>query len=113
MKLVEAIVQPHRLTAILTALDRVDVERLTILDGFCYRDQPVAEFLMAPHHAQILRNVLLEIVVNDDFVERTITAIQDAARSGPHGRDGDGKVLVLPVLETIRIDGHERGPGAV
>jgi len=55
----------------------------------------------------------LEIVVNDDFLDRTIEAISTAARTGPGGEIGDGKILVVPVDEVVRISETTRGPGAV
>ena len=61
----------------------------------------------------LLRKVVLEIVVNDDFLDRTIEAIVHAARTGPDGSIGDGKIVVLPADEAIQIDDGHRGPGAV
>jgi nitrogen regulatory protein P-II 1 len=113
MKLVEAIVQPYRLTAVLTALERVSVERLTVLDGFSYRDADADPTAIVPSDVHVLRNVIIQVVVNDDFLERTVAAIEESARSGPTGRDGDGKILVVPVHETIQLGGADRGPGAV
>ncbi|HEY6564662.1 MAG TPA: P-II family nitrogen regulator [Pirellulaceae bacterium] len=115
MKFVEAVIQPHHLTAVLAALERVNVERLTVLDGHSHR-QPERhrdEHFGGWPGASMLRQVILEIVVNDDFLERTLEAIRNAARSGPLGREGDGKIFVLPVAETVQIGGTDRGPGAV
>ena len=52
------------------------------------------------------------IVVNDDFLERTIDTITDVARTGPEGTIGDGKIFVLPADESISLAGV-RGPEAV
>jgi nitrogen regulatory protein P-II 1 len=62
---------------------------------------------------KLLRKVVLEIVVNDDFVDRTIHAIEQVARTGPDGNIGDGKIFELPVLQTIRIGDTVEGPEAV
>ena len=61
----------------------------------------------------LLRKVALEIVVNDDFLDRTIETIESVARTGHEGTIGDGKIFVLPALEAIQIDNASRGPGAV
>jgi nitrogen regulatory protein P-II 2 len=51
--------------------------------------------------------------VNDDFVEPTVNAIMAAARTGPEGRIGDGKIFILPLEDCIRIRTGERGPEAI
>lgn len=65
------------------------------------------------YQSHLLRKVQLEIVVNDDFLQRTLDAISDIARSGPEGNIGDGKIFVLPVEETMQISGSAKGPEAV
>ena len=65
------------------------------------------------YQINLLRKVELEIVCNDDFVERTIEAIMSVARTGPEGEIGDGKIFVMPIVETIRISETVRGPEAV
>ncbi|MFH1923295.1 MAG: P-II family nitrogen regulator, partial [Planctomycetota bacterium] len=54
-----------------------------------------------------------EIVVNDDFLERTVETIANAARTGREGSIGDGKIFVLPAEEAIQISDASQGPGAV
>ena len=61
----------------------------------------------------LLRKIALEIVVNDDFLERTLETIMAVARTGPEGNIGDGKIFVLPAIDAIQIDNRARGPGAV
>jgi nitrogen regulatory protein PII len=57
--------------------------------------------------------VALEILVNDDFLERTLEAIVNVARTGPTGSIGDGKIFVLPAEEVIRVSDGIRGKEAV
>jgi nitrogen regulatory protein P-II 1 len=52
----------------------------------------------------------LSIAVNDDYVEKTIDAIIEGARTGDIG---DGKIFILPMEECIRIRTGERGPEAI
>lgn len=58
----------------------------------------------------LLKKVRLEIAVNEDFVRPTIEAIIKGARSG---NIGDGKILVLDLLECIRIRTGEKGGEAI
>lgn len=115
MKFIQAVIQPHHLTAVLAALERVAVERLTVLDAHTSLPPDVIPGHTAArqHAPQVFRRIVVEIVVNDDFLERTVEALAESARTGPGGRDGDGKIFVLPVDEAIQIGGFDRGPGAV
>jgi nitrogen regulatory protein P-II 2 len=61
----------------------------------------------------MLRKVQLQIAVNEDFVEPTVNAIVGAARTGPEGRIGDGKIFILPLEDVLRIRTGERGPEAI
>jgi nitrogen regulatory protein P-II 1 len=58
----------------------------------------------------LLKKVRLEIAVNDDFVERTIEAIVQGAKTGEMG---DGKIFVLDLPQCIRIRTLERGSKAI
>nr|MCS5629561.1 P-II family nitrogen regulator [Pirellulaceae bacterium] len=60
-----------------------------------------------------IRKVQLQIAVNDEFVEATITAVLQGGRTGESGEIGDGKVFVLPMEDCIRIRTGERGPEAI
>ena len=55
----------------------------------------------------------MEIVVNDDFLDRTIDTISSVARTGQEGNIGDGKIFILPCEETFALGGNYRGPEAV
>lgn len=115
MKLVVAIIQPTKLKLVQEALAKVGVERMTVCDAQGYGRQrgQTAIYRGIEYETNLLRKVALEIVVNDDFLERTVNTIEAVARTGPEGNIGDGKVFVLPVLETYRIGGLVRGPEAV
>ncbi len=115
MKLIIAIIQPARLEAVKQALTAVEVFRLTVLDcqGFgrqkghvgVYRGQDVA--------VNLLRKVQLQIAVNDDFVEPTVKAILEGAKTGEKGQIGDGKIFILPMDDCVRIRTGERGNDAI
>ncbi|MDA1052733.1 MAG: P-II family nitrogen regulator [Planctomycetota bacterium] len=115
MKLVIAIIQPLKLRPLQEALARVGVERMTVCDsqGFGRQRGQTAMYRGSEYKTNLLRKVTLEIVVNDDFLDRTIETIEAVARTGPEGNIGDGKVFVLPVDQVYRISNRTTGPEAV
>jgi nitrogen regulatory protein PII len=115
VKLVIAIIQPTKLSAVHEALEKIEVTRLTICDaqGFGRQRGRTEMFRGHEYSTALLRKVALEIVVNDDFLDRTIETIINTARTGPEGTIGDGKIFVLPADQAIQINDGARGPGAV
>ena len=110
-----AVIQPTKLRALKQALTKIGVPRITICDSQEFAKhigrEPVYREL--EYRTDILRKITLEIIVNDDYLERTIETIEKVARTGAHGTDGDGKIFVLPVAEAIQFSPEARGPGAV
>lgn len=113
MKLVIAIIQPDRLSAVHQSLIDAEIFRISVSrvtghgqqdDRDLYRGQEVAP--------DLIPKVRLEIAVNDDFVEPTIKAVVAGARK-ESGEIGDGKIFVLPMEDCIRIRTGERGPEAI
>jgi nitrogen regulatory protein P-II 1 len=115
MKLVLAIIQPTKLQPVREALAKIEVERMTICDaqGFGRQRGQTEMYRGIEYKTRLLRKVVLEIVVNDDFLERTIDTIMHVAITGPEGNIGDGKIFVLPVDEAIQISDGYSGKGAV
>jgi len=114
MKLVVAVIQPTKLNAVRESLEKVEVQRMTVCDSQGFARQPGrTEIFRGRESSGLVRKIVLEIVVNDDFLERTVEAIADVARSGPEGTIGEGSIFILPAEEAIRIDDASRGPGAV
>ncbi len=115
MKLVIAVIQPTKLKAVQEGLAKVEVERMTVCDaqGFGRQRGRTEVYRGVEYTTNLLRKVALEIVVNDDFLERTLEAIESVARTGPEGNIGDGKIFILPVEQTYQIGGESRGPEAV
>ena len=115
MKLILAIIQPHKLEAVKEALNKVEVFRLTIVDvqGFGRQKGHTEVYRGHELNVNLLRKVQLQIAVNEDFVEPTVNAIMEAGRTGPEGRIGDGKIFILPLEDCLRIRTGERGPEAI
>ena len=115
MRLVLAIIRPTKLSAVREALSKVGVKRMTVSDaqGFGRQRGQSAMYRGNEYKTNLLRKSVLEIVVNEDFLERTIDTIIGIARSGPVGDIGDGKVFVLPLVEAISLSDGSHGPSAV
>jgi nitrogen regulatory protein P-II 2 len=115
VKLVIAIIQPTKLSAVREALEKIEVMRMTVCDAQGFGRQRERSEVFRGHQfaTTLLRKIALEIVVNDDFLDRTVETIINAARTGPEGTIGDGKVFVLPAEQAMQIDDATRGPGAV
>lgn len=115
MKLIVAIIQPTKLNTVREALDKVGVTRMTVCDAQGYARQLGRTEMYRGHEykTHLLRKIALEIVVNDDFLDRTVEILSNVARTGNEGTIGDGKIFVLPVEQAIQISEPVRGPGAV
>jgi nitrogen regulatory protein P-II 2 len=114
MKLILAIIRPDKLEAVKTALNDVEVVRLTVLDcqGFGRQKGQTELYRGHEYKVNLLRKVQLQIAVNEDFVEPTINAILKGGRTG-NGQIGDGKIFVLPLEDCVRIRTGERGSEAI
>jgi nitrogen regulatory protein P-II 2 len=115
VKLVIAVIQPTKLDAVREALEKIEVTRLTICDaqGFGRQLGRTELYRGNEYRSTLLRKIALEIVVNDDFLQRTIDTIVQVARTGPEGTIGDGKIFVVPSEAAVQISTGARGPGAV
>lgn len=112
MKLIVAIIQPHKLEDVLEELDKVEVYLKTVSNVLgCGRQKGHTEVYRGRKETgNLLKKVRLEIAVNEKFVEPTINAITKAAKSGDIG---DGKIFVLDLTECVRIRTEERGSTAI
>jgi nitrogen regulatory protein P-II 2 len=115
VKLVIAVIQPTKLSAVREALEKIEVTRMTITDAQGFGRQRGRTEMYRGHEytTKLLRKSVLEIIVNDDFLARTVNTIINVARTGPEGNIGDGKIFVVPADQAIQINDGARGPGAV
>ena len=115
MRMVIAIIQPIKLSAVREALNNVGVTRMTVCDAHGYaRQRGQTELYRGNEYkTNLLRKIALEIVVNEDFLDRTVEVLNAIARTGPEGNIGDGKIFVLPADQAIDISSTARGPEAV
>ena len=115
MKLIIAIIQPNRLEAVKTALAEVEVFRFTVMDvqGFGRQRGHAEVYRGHEFTVSLVRKVQLMIAVNEVFLQPTIDAIIKGGRTGESGEIGDGKIMVLPLEDCIRIRTGERGGEAI
>ena len=102
MKLIVAIIRPDKLSEVLEQLYRVEVRGLTVARvlGHGGETEQVETYRGTTVKMGLQEKVRLEIGVSDSFVDLTVQAILDTARTG---EVGDGKVFVLPVEAVHRI----------
>lgn len=115
MRMIVAIFQPTKLSAVRDALSDAGVKHMTVGDAMGYGRQHgrLPTFRGNEYKVDLLRKICLEIVVNEDVVDPAIEAIQRAALTGANGQIGDGKIFVLPVAQAIDIGGSAEGPSAL
>jgi len=115
MKLIVALIPPTKLHAVREALEKIEVMRMTICDGQGFGPPPDRAGTHPPRadDGTLFREIALEIVVNDDFLDRTVKTLLEVARTGYEGAPADGRILILPAEEAIQVDDAARGPGAV
>jgi len=112
MKLIIAIIQPHKLEEVKEALYSAQVNLITVNEVLGHgRQKGVTEvYRGAKETGNLLRKVRIEIAVNDNYVEPTIKAIIKGAKNG---MVGDGKIFVVPLERCIRIRTGEEGALAI
>ncbi len=112
MKYIIAIVQPDRLDEVLDKLDEAEVHLCTVTPVMGRGRQKGVSEVYRSHKegGRLLRKAKIEIAVNDEFVEKVISAVSGGAQTG---KIGDGKLFVLDLGEVVRIRTGERGPVAI
>ena len=112
MKKIEAIIKPFKLDEVKEALQEVGLLGITVTEakGFGRQKGHTELYRGAEYVVDFLPKVKIEIVIGDEFVDRAVEAIQNAARTG---RIGDGKIFISNIEQAIRIRTGESGPDAL
>ena len=112
MKLVTAIVKPHRIEEVKEALRDLGVNGLTTTDveGFGRQRGHTEVYRGAEYQVDFVPKVKVEVLVADDDVQGVVDAVLNAARTG---KIGDGKLWVTEAEQVVRIRTGEMGPDAV
>ena len=112
MKLITAIVKPHKLDDVKAALKGTGVTGMTVTEvqGFGRQSGHTEVYRGAEYTIDFVPKVRVEILVDDGDVDRVVQKLLETARTG---KIGDGKVWVVPVENIWRIRTGETGPDAL
>jgi nitrogen regulatory protein PII len=112
VKLVIGIVRPEKANEVLEALYRADVRGVSMsrVQGHGGELERVETYRGTTVQMGLAEKVRFEIAVSDDFVDPTVQALCEGARTG---QVGDGKIFVLPLEQAVRIRTGDTDTGAV
>ena len=112
MKLVVAIIKPHRLDEVKEALRSIGINGLTTTDvqGFGRQRGHTEVYRGAEYQVDFVPKVKIEVLAHDDQVQQIVDTVLKTARTG---KIGDGKIFVMPAEDVYRIRTGERGPDAI
>ena len=112
MKLIIAIIQPHKLEDVLQELDKEQIHLRTVSNVLgCGRQKGITQVYRGRKETgNLLKKVRLEIAVNDDYLKPAVSAIMRGAKTE---KIGDGKIFVMELSDCIRIRTGERGTEAI
>lgn len=112
MKLVTAVIKPHKWDEVREALEAFGVTGMTVseVSGYGRQKGHTEVYRGAEYDVALVPKVRLEIVIDDVDVDDIVTLVAKAAQTG---RIGDGKVWVTPVETVVRVRTGERGEAAL
>ncbi|XVX19203.1 P-II family nitrogen regulator [Actinomycetota bacterium] len=112
MKLITAIIKPHQLESVKTALETFGLAGMTVSEASGYgRQKGHSEvYRGAEYTVDFVPKLRVEVLVDDEDVRSAVDVIVKSAQTG---RIGDGKVWVVPVEDVVRVRTGERGSTAL
>ena len=112
MKLIIVYIQPHKLEDVKKVLYENEVYKMSVTNALGCGQQAGYEesYRGIKFEVNLLKKVRLEIAVSEEFVQKTVDAIIEGARTG---KIGDGKIFVLDLNECIQIRTGVRGKKAI
>ncbi len=112
MKKIEAIIRPAKVGDVCDALNKLGHPgiMLTEIEGHGKQKGIEQEFRGKTYKTELLSKAKIEVVVNDQDLDKTIKVIREAAFTG---KVGDGKIFVYSIDNVIRIRTDEKGEVAV
>ncbi|WP_435299798.1 P-II family nitrogen regulator [Timonella sp. A28] len=112
MKLVTAIIQPHRLESVKTSLETAGIRGMTVSEASGYGRQKghTEVYRGAEYTIDLVPKIRIEILVDDPDAEVVTALIIKAAATG---KIGDGKVWTVPIDDVARVRTGEHGPAAL
>ena len=112
MKLVTAVIKPHKWEEVRAALEAFGVTGMTVseVSGYGRQKGHTEVYRGAEYDIALVPKIRLEIVVNDDDAATVVEAISSSAQTG---RIGDGKVWVTPVDSVLRVRTGDKDDAAI
>ena len=112
MKIVTAVIKPHKWEDVRVALEAFGVTGMTVseVSGYGRQKGHTEVYRGAEYSVDFVPKVRVEVVADDTLADKVVDAIVESARTG---KIGDGKVWVTPVDSVIRVRTGERGSDAV
>ncbi|ANX03015.1 P-II family nitrogen regulator [Immundisolibacter cernigliae] len=112
MKLITAVIKPHKLDDVRDALGDLGITGMTVTEvrGFGRQKGHTEIYRGAEYVVDFIAKMRVEVAVRDEDAERVVEAIADAANSG---KIGDGKIFVSPLEQVVRIRTGETGSDAL
>ena len=112
MKMVMAVIKPHKLDQVREALTGLGVEGMTATEvkGYGRQKGHTEIYRGAEYTVNFLPKVRSDGVVADSLIDQTVEAVQEAAKTG---KIGDGKIFVTEVESVVRIRTGETGEDAL
>ena len=112
MKLVTAVIKPHKWEDVREALETFGVTGMTVseVSGYGRQKGHTEVYRGAEYSVDFVPKVRVEVLVDDSAVDKVVDVIVQAARTG---KIGDGKVWVSPVEAVVRVRTGERGADAL
>ena len=111
MKLVTAVVKPHKWEDVRVALEAVGVKGMTVSEASGYGRQKghTEVYRGAEYTVDLVPKVRIEVLVADEDATTIVDVVVKAAHTG---RIGDGKVWTVPVEDVARVRTGEHGESA-
>ncbi|MBT4962982.1 MAG: P-II family nitrogen regulator [Francisellaceae bacterium] len=112
MKLVKAIIKPFKLDDLRDELQNLGISGMTVMEvkGFGQQDGKAELYHGSDFMVDFMPKLMIEIMVNDDALDSITSTILRVCNTG---KIGDGKIMVLPIDDIIRIRTGESGKDAV
>ena len=112
MKLINAVVKPHKWEDVRSALEAAGVSGMTVseVSGYGRQKGHTEVYRGAEYDIAMVPKIRIEILTEDDDVDQIVQAITEAAHTG---KVGDGKIWVTPVESVVRVRTGDTGPAAI